>query len=237
MISFEAYYKNSILLSEGGNVFKNANGTSDTDRIDRIYIIPTIKSLEQLTGLSLQNNTLGSTGKKESSGDIDLVVDENKLDKDQFIKDLTAKGVYPTSLKKIGIEVAYKAPVVDEKGNKTGKFVQVDFMFNKDPNFLKFYYANNEDIHKGSYRNILLAAIAKTKGLTLSMKGLSDRETKQLISRDPQVVTKKILGEDATLEDIHNVASVLQYLRKHLSEEEIKTVIEPAEETIGTKLL
>jgi hypothetical protein len=230
MISFGTYYRNSILLSEGGNIFSDR-------RINKSEIIPTIKSLEELTGLPLLNNTLGSTGKRESSGDIDLVIDSTKVNKDEFIKNLVSKGVDPTSLKKTGIEVAYKAPIIDSTGNKTDDHIQVDFMFSEDPEFLKFYYANNEDVHKGSARNILLAAIAKSKNLTLSMKGLADRETKQIITKDPIAVTKKVLGEDATLENIHNVKSILTYLKKHHSDEEIKAIIEPAEETIGAKLL
>jgi hypothetical protein len=228
-VNFKTFYQQA-LLSEGGNIFSSR-------RINKNEIIPTIKSLEKLTGLPLETNVLGSTGKKESSGDIDLVVDSNRVNKDEFIKALVSKGVDPSSLKKTGIEVAYKAPIIDSNGNKTEDFVQVDFMFSEVPDFLKFYYSNNEDIHKGSVRNILLAAIAKTKGLTLSMKGLSDRETKQLISTDPEIVTKKVLGKDATLQDIHNVVSVIKYLKKHYSDEEIKTIVEPAEETTGVKFL
>ncbi len=228
-INFKTFYQN-VLLQEGGNIFSDR-------RINKNEIIPTIKSLEELTGLSLLNNTLGSTGKKESSGDIDLVIDSNKVNKDEFIKNLVSKGVDPSFLKKTGIEVAYKAPIIDSTGNKTGDYIQVDFMFSEDPEFLKFYYSNNEDIHKGSARNILLAAIAKTKNLTLSMKGLSDRETKQIITKDPIAVTKKVLGEDATLEDIRNINSILSYLKKHYSDDELKTIIEPAEETIGANLL
>lgn len=230
MISFSAFYEKSILLSEGGNIFSSR-------RINKSEVIPTIKSLEDLTGLSLKTNVLGSTGKKETSGDIDLVIDSNKVNKDEFIKVLISKGVDPSSLKKTGIEVAYKAPIIDPNGNKTEDFVQVDFMFSEVPDFLKFYYANNEDVHKASSRNILLSAIAKTKGLLLSMKGLFDRETKQLVSTDPITITKKVLGTDATLEDIFNIKSIISYLKKHHSEEEIKTIVEPAEETTGVTFL
>jgi len=230
MISFGTYYKNSILLSEGGNIFSDR-------RINKNEIVPTIKSLEKLTGLSLIDNTLGSTGKKETSGDIDLVIKGKPEDKDIFIKMLVNKGINPSSLKKTGIEVAYRAPIIGSDNRPTQEHIQVDFMFSENPEFLKFYYTNNEDVHKGSDRNILLSSIAKAKGLTLSMKGLTDRETKTLISLDPKIVTQRVLGDDATLEDIHSISNILKYLKKHYSVEDIKIMIGQAEETIGGSLL
>ena len=64
--------------------------------------MPTLKKAQELTGLSLLDNTLGSTGKTETSGDLDVVVDSNKTNKDEFIKHLISKGVDPSHLKKTG---------------------------------------------------------------------------------------------------------------------------------------
>ena len=63
MVTFKAYF-----LNEGGNIFKT------TSRIERKDVLPTVKQLEQITGLPLVNNMLGSTGKAADSGDIDLVL-------------------------------------------------------------------------------------------------------------------------------------------------------------------
>ena len=69
-------------LNEGGNIFKDADGRALTQRINQTDVKPTIAWLEQLTGLELQDNTLGSTGRKPTSGDLDLAVDANQITKE-----------------------------------------------------------------------------------------------------------------------------------------------------------
>jgi DNA polymerase/3'-5' exonuclease PolX len=232
--SFKQFYKKS-LLSEGGNVFKDENGLPQTTRIKQEYVDSTIKNVEKLTGLTgLLDSKLGSTGKKPTSGDIDLVIDSTKINKDAFFEKLKnntklQKQLGSNFVKKTGIEIAFKAPIIGEEG----KFVQVDFMFTDHPEFLKFYYANNEgqdSVHKGSDRNILLSAVAKTKGLKLSMKGLLNRETNQLIENgtDPITVIKTVLGEDATFVDILNFESVERYLKTHIDKETFDAIIDEA---------
>ena len=229
--SFQKFFKESLLLSEGGNMFEG------TISIKKEEVIPTVKSLEKLTGMSLLNSMLGSTGKAATSGDIDLVVDANKLNKDVFIANLVNKGVNPADLEKTGIEVGYKAPIIDAAGNKTKNYVQVDFMFHVDPEYLKFYYASNEmPPYKGAHRNITMSALAKTKGLLLSMKGLFERETKTFISRDPNIIAKRVLGEDATVEDLKNIPSLMSYLKSHYSPEEVREMVKDAEKTIEMEL-
>lgn len=244
--SFSNFFKESILLSEGGNIFS-------IGRIEKKNVDPTIKSLEKLTGLKLMDNKLGSTGKTETSGDIDLVIKGKPEDKTAFLNFLLSKGIERTSLKPVGIEIAYKAPVIDAAGNpvfveipdslsgtktKVQQYIQVDFMFHDDPAYLKFYYANNEDApRRGSHRNITMASIAKAKGYSLSMKGLANRETKEVITRDPKVLATMILGDDATEADLYNIPSIIRYLRKHYSEEEVQAMVGEAETTIGMKVL
>ncbi len=230
-LSFDNFYKNTLLLAEGGNIFSDR-------RIQKAEVIPTLKHIEQITGLSLVDNTLGSTGKAESSGDLDVVIDSNLHTKDKLIKDLIAKGVDPTHLKKTGIEVAYKAPIINSNGEETGDYIQADLMFHDDPQYLKFYYDNNEKLpYKGAHRNITLASIAKTKGYSLSMKGLADRETKQIVTKDPEELAKRVLGEDATKKDLFNLPSIIAYLRKHHTQEEIEAMVQEAEKTIGMRVI
>ena len=80
-----------MILLEGGNVFKDKKGEPLTQRIDRDNVVPTVQWLERLTGLSLTDNMLGTTGRKATSGDIDLGVDETKIDKQTLINQLLAK--------------------------------------------------------------------------------------------------------------------------------------------------
>ena len=81
-------------LLEGGNVFKDDQGQPLTRRISREEIPATVRYLERITGLDftreknaldgLPARWLGTTGRKESSGDLDLQVDANEISKEQL---------------------------------------------------------------------------------------------------------------------------------------------------------
>jgi hypothetical protein len=72
-------------IVEGGNVFKDADGGALTQRIRQTDVKSTLAWLEELLpGLDLQNNTLGSTGIKDTSGDLDIAVDVSKVTKEQL---------------------------------------------------------------------------------------------------------------------------------------------------------
>lgn len=221
------------LLKEGGNLFP------DTRRINKSEVIPTIEYLEELTGLSLQDKLLGSTGKAETSGDIDVGVDATKITKDQLIQILSSKGISPTDYKKTGIEVGFKSPIYKAGKELAGGFVQVDFMFHDDIEYLKWFYASNEVLPlKGKDRNILLSSIAKVKNLTISINGLSNRETKLLITRDPDDIAKRLFDEKATAKDVYNIPSLIAALKRIYKDENvIKQIVEPAEITSGVRYI
>jgi hypothetical protein len=68
------------------------------------------------------------------------------------------------------------------------------------------------------------------------MKGLFERETKTFISRDPNIIAKRVLGEDATVEDLKNIPSLMSYLKSHYSPEEVREMVKDAEKTIEMEL-
>lgn len=230
MKTFAKFY---TLLKEGGNLFP------DTRRINKSEVIPTIEYLEEITGLSLQDKLLGSTGKAETSGDIDVGVDATKITKDQLIQILSSKGISPTDYKKTGIEVGFKSPIYKAGKELAGGFVQVDFMFHDDIEYLKWFYASNETLPlKGKDRNILLSSIAKVKNLTISINGLSNRETKLLITRDPDDIAKRLFDEKATAKDVYNIPSLIAALKRIYKDENvIKQIVEPAEITSGVRYI
>jgi DNA polymerase/3'-5' exonuclease PolX len=231
MVTFKSY-----ILNEGGNIFNT------TGRIERKDVIPTVKHLEQITGLPLIDNMLGSTGKAADSGDIDLVVDSSVMSKVELENKLQAywkqHSADTVGTKKSGISVHFLSPVWDVSGKETGKYVQVDFMIHDDPEYLKFFYASNETApYKGKDRNILLSAVAKHKGHSLSMSGLSDRETKALITRDPDAIAKIILGKTAIADDLHNISAIAKKLIEIYGPEQAKEIVKDAEATTGKTLL
>ena len=206
-----------MIILEGGNVFKDEKGTALTKRINLADVKPTVTYLESLTGLPLLDNMLGSTGKKPTSGDLDLAVDAKKHTKDEVYNKLIAKGVDQKDLAKSGDSVHYKCPI---NGDPMNGYVQVDLMFG-DPKWQQFALnASPESEFKGVHRAILLASIAKARGMKWSYKyGLVSRETNKVISNDPEEIAKMLIG--GTRKDLASVESINAQAKKNNDYEEL----------------
>jgi hypothetical protein len=203
-------------LFEGGNVFKTAEGQPATTRISRENVVPTVQWLEQLTGLNLVDNMLGSTGRKETSGDLDLGIDETKITKDVLIQQLLKRGVKAEDIKKSGDSVHLKTPIL---GDKSNGFVQTDFMFG-DPEFQKFALNTGESNYKGVHRAILLASIAKAQGMKWSYKnGLVDRDSNEIITKNPQEIAQNLINGNAA--DLSSVESIVKKIKALPNYEEL----------------
>ena len=172
------------VLIEGGNIFKTPAGESLTQRISKENIPATIKWLESVTGIAFPIETwLGTTGRKSSSGDLDLAVDETKTTKEDLIKVLLSNGVDAKDLKKSGDSVHVKAPIAGDPNNG---FVQADLMFG-DPGWQAFSMMGAPESSKltGMSRHVILASIVSAlhPGLKWSYKhGLVDRVTNQTVN-------------------------------------------------------
>jgi len=206
-----------MIILEGGNVFKDEKGTALTKRINLADVKPTVKYLERLTGLPLLDNMLGSTGRKATSGDLDLAVDASKHTKDKLYQQLIAKGTDPKDLAKSGDSVHYKTPI---NGDPANGYVQTDFMFG-NPEWQQFAFnASSESEFKGVHRAILLASIAKARGMKWSYKyGLVSRETNKVISNDPDEIAKMLIG--GTRKDLASVESINAQAKKNNDYEEL----------------
>jgi hypothetical protein len=203
-------------LYEGGNVFKLTDGQPATTRISRENVVPTVQWLEQLTGLNLVDNMLGSTGRKETSGDLDLGIDKTKITKDVLIQQLLKRGVKAEDIKKSGDSVHLKTPIL---GDAENGYVQTDFMFG-DPEFQKFALNTGESDYKGVHRAILLASIAKAQGMKWSYKnGLMDRETNEIITKNPQEIAQKLIN--GTTADLSSVESIVKKIKARADYEEL----------------
>ena len=203
-------------LFEGGNVFKTAECQAATTRIARENVVPTVQWLEKLTGLNLVDNMLGSTGRKETSGDLDLGIDETKITKDVLIQQLLKRGIKAEDIKKSGDSVHLKTPILGDAANG---YVQTDFMFG-DPEFQKFALNTGESDYKGVHRAILLASIAKAQGMKWSYKnGLVDRETNEIITKNPQEIAEKLINGTTT--DLSSVESIVKKIKTLPNYEEL----------------
>jgi hypothetical protein len=128
-------------------------------------IEPTLDKLEKILGIDLKNNVLGSVGKKEFSGDIDIALDISNEDLPAFVEklqnipevlDLAKSSVIMTKVK-----IADYDPNKQVQGKPRTGYVQVDFMPG-DPGWLKTYYhapSEKDSKYKGVFRNLLLASI------------------------------------------------------------------------------
>ena len=208
----------------GGNVFKNGDGQAATQRIDQMDVKTTLHWLEQMLDIDLQNNTLGSTGLKPTSGDLDVAVNSEEISPDQLVGELTnwcnSHKIDPRkSIKKSGNQVHFKTPIA---GNPDKGFVQTDFMFMKDMNVGKFFLtapANSE--YKGQDRNVLVNSVAKALGWKLDQRrGILDRATNEVVASDPDDIAKKILNPKATKDDLYSVETIVKALENDPKKDE-----------------
>jgi hypothetical protein len=146
------------MLNEGGSM-------PGVGPIHISEIEPTLDALEKVLSIDLKNNVLGSVGKKEFSGDIDVALEidpdsipafiEN-LKKTPEIMDIAKSSVIMTKVKIVNYD-----PEKQTSKPRTG-FVQIDFMPG-DPGWMKTYYhspSDKESKYKGVFRNIMIATIA-----------------------------------------------------------------------------
>ena len=224
------YFEFRETIMEGGNAFKDATGQHLTTRISRADIAPTIQWLETITKLPLVDNTLGSVGKKESSGDLDIAVDEKAISKDQLYTQLVnwvkSQGVPDNEIvntskfkggwvDKTGISVHFKTPI---QGNPKLGFVQTDFMFTDDIEWMKFamFSAGDASKYSGADRNLIKSSIAKSMGdLKYSwQKGLINRQSGDVLSKHPDVIANTLLGPGHTRSDLDSVETIMAALTK-----------------------
>jgi hypothetical protein len=205
-------------LFEGGNVFKDGDGRAVTQRINQTDVKSTLAWLEEmLPGLDLQNNTLGSTGIKDTSGDLDIAVDAKQLTKEQLIAQLTRWAVSQKQkpeewVKQTGAGVHFKTPI---NGRPDLGYVQTDFMFLNNVPWSKFVLGAMpaDSKYKGRERNVLMNSIAKSMGYKLNqVGGIADRATDKIITDSPDAVAKLLLNRTATRQDLASVETILQAL-------------------------
>jgi hypothetical protein len=228
-------------IFEGGNVFKNpATKEPLTRRIKRDEIPGTIAFLEKSTSVDFTMDKdeegvpikwLGTTGRKTDSGDLDLSVDANDIDKKEFAAKLVS--VFgKDSVKLSGDNVHLKTPI---NGNPESGFAQTDFMFSTNPKFQQgsMLGGTADSPYRGEHRHILLSSIARARGLKYSPKfGLVDPETNEPVANgdDWNVIAKQLLGQTATVKDIRSVETIVNYIKKLPNYEDL---IAAAQETLG----
>ena len=242
-----------MILKEGGNIFKTEQGAI-TQRIATKDVQASIDFIEKITGLTYdEEDWLGTTGKKNdpdgefeknSSGDLDLNTDANKISKEQLIAKLTAwlksQGVDDAEImnvgrkktdgwiKDAGDQVHFRTPIA---GSDKNGFVQTDFMFTDNPDFQRGAKRGGTAQFGGTDRAILLSAIARGRGLKFSPKfGLVDpNKGDEVIAATWDKIAPLLLGKGAKEPDTHTVETMLAFLKKDPNYEQL---IAPWKETM-----
>lgn len=239
-------------LLEGGNVFKDKQGQPLTQRINQADVPATIAYLEKVLGMEFpEERWLGSTGRKPTSGDLDLAVDLSEINKDQLAAKLTQfvqnQKQDPLEWVRKGGEVHFRTPIA---GDANKGYVQTDFMFFPNLDWGTFFYGGAEGSnYKGMNRNVLMSSIAKALGLKVGANGMFSRTTDQLVrgGQDPNYVAKVLLGPAFTKENLKNVESIytalsndpdreikLKDFREYLAREGLQEPQQPvAEDGVG----
>ena len=147
------------VLTEGGAM--PGVGAIHIDEIE-----PTLDALQKVLGIDLKNNTLGSVGKKEFSGDIDIALEIKPEDIPAFVEKLKnvpeVLDIAKSSVIMTKVKIADYDPNKKVEGKPRTGYVQVDFMPG-DPGWLKTYYHaphEKDSKYKGVFRNILISSIA-----------------------------------------------------------------------------
>lgn len=149
------------ILTEGGNAF------TDVGAIHISEIAPTLQWLaKQINHPEILKQTLGSVGKREYSGDIDVVVDLDREEMKQLALSLH-KVLGQENVRGMAGNVITRVPIQnydaskDKRGPRTG-YVQVDF-FPGDPEWMSLYYAGTgeESKLKGVHRNLYISTLSK----------------------------------------------------------------------------
>ena len=204
---FESIFEE--VLKEGGNAVSNVQ------KIAQNNVQPTLdKFYEVLKGLykNLQwGDTifkLGSTGKKDFSGDLDIGIDFEAIkreDEETVLERLENLFIYlykaeispEIKINNISNDMIHLSfPQYNEDGQQLEKNVQIDILLTPNKKFTLFYMyspAQNETAYKGAHRNQLFRAITKT---------ISYKPLKQ-IQKDGQKVVVQWEQQDMTSKGLY----------------------------------
>lgn len=170
MKTFDQFCKE---ITEGGNSLKSVKIV----RINKANVLPTIDAVAaKLARFGLDRkhmDPIGSTGKKESSGDIDCAClyepvfkKYHTTDKKIALNALAAdmRRIFGEVYVYFGNQLTFPVAIVNKDGKQEGEYAQFDLMFTDDLEGSSFLYHSEEQVtsvYKSAHRNALLISIAR----------------------------------------------------------------------------
>lgn len=240
-----------LILLEGGNAVKNSG------RIHKQKVISTYEKIKKdlFPALKVTDSKLiGSSGKKETSGDIDIGIITEITPEE--ISDYLSK-TYETYKRGNLVSFSYDG-------------MQIDLIITDSLDYVDFsYYSPEKSKYSGLHRTELLKAIArvmeykvdekfddgeakvisriildpnrglmKAKDTYESTKTGNRVKSKQKLSRDiitndPEKIVKLLLGDNAKLSDAESFESIFSYLKSGKSKHNNETIKKILEEYVN----
>lgn len=212
-----------MILLEGGNVWP------DVEPFAKSEFEGVLKTAQDAMPNGIDLIPVGSSGQKDMSGDMDLMVDEAQVLKYFDAKDAkTARAKMKEYFISKGFESALTGINVHIKVPNGDKFAQADIMVVKDAGDVSRFHQHDYSIpntpYKGLHKHILLSSIAKEtrtdqfpNGLMWSgFQGLFARDANgkkgELVTNNIDDVAKILLGSDKGARDLGNVETILAAL-------------------------
>ncbi len=148
------------LIVEGGNAFPDV-GIIHIDEIK-----PTMRDIAKLLGMpNAVNQALGSVGKAEYSGDIDIAVDLDR-DKMKIMSKKLRDALGNQNVTGVAGNISFRFPISNYDETKQGRqprtgLVQVD-LIPGEPAWMKTFFHSAGDVSKfkGIHRNLAISAVA-----------------------------------------------------------------------------
>jgi len=210
-----------MILNEGGNVVPNAV------ELTKQNFPSVMDNLKKVLPPGLNLYPIGSAGKKDISSDIDVLVDaqelmkvfpakELKLSRQALEQHFKNKGLFAA---RTGVSVHVGIPI----GN-TDQLVQVDIMAVENAEAAQplhtHDYSQDPKMKGGTLHAIWadLANLSSTPELSMMVspyKGLVNRATKELITNNKDEIAKRIIGPNATAQDMSSVHAILNALKPY----------------------
>lgn len=181
----------SNLLKEGGHAFLNVGPIlKDNIQLTLNKLIELIFNPLHITS-DMWTAEIGSVGKKDKSGDIDIAMDFEKMKKLFNVEsDNDVKRILIDQLNKNGIEnrqvsvnIHLSFPI---SGSQEGEFVQIDFFPSKDLEFTKqekFSPYAKDTKYKGVHRRLAIASLIKSVSLAIADDAV-DEDKQEYIAPD-----------------------------------------------------
>lgn len=153
----------------GGRAFKDESGNILTTKIKKQEVKPTLDNLLsnvlRHAGIDFYV-TLGSTGKKPISGDVDIAVGPIQMDDPKALK-ATKSNILRKIQNVVGSDkaklVGANIAIMHEISGRKNEFVQVDVMLSEDPKKTEWLMSGTSEGVKGMYRNLLLSYLARIR--------------------------------------------------------------------------